>query len=247
MRGLSELTKTSIKLYIREPIAAFFTLAFPTMLILIFGAIYGNAPSPIFGGLGSMDVSMPAYSALILGTIGLLSVPITTAGYRQQGVLRRFRATPMRPLTYITSDLLTNLAMTILGMALLFAVGWLLYRVQFEGNIFLLLFAVILSGLAMSSMGYLIASIASGARVAQVIGMVIFYPMMFLSGAGMPIEFLPPSLQRVSDFLPLTYVSRLLRGLWFGEPFVDHLFEVAVLAGILVVFGGLAARFFRWE
>ncbi len=247
MRGLSELTKTSIKLYIREPIATFFTLAFPTMLILIFGAMYGNDPSPIFGGLGSMDVSMPAYSALILGTIGLLSVPITTAGYREQGILRRFRATPMRPLTYIASDLLTNLAMTILGMALLFTVGWLLYRVQFDGNILLLLFAVILSGLAMSSMGYLIASVASGARVAQVIGMVIFYPMMFLSGAGMPIEFLPPSLQRVSDFLPLTYVARLLRGLWFGEPFVDHLFEVAVLAGILVVFGGLAARTFRWE
>jgi ABC-2 type transport system permease protein len=247
MRGLSELTKTSITLYIREPIATFFTLAFPTMLILIFGAMYGNDPSPIFGGLGSMDVSMPAYSALILGTIGLLSVPITTAGYREQGILRRFRATPMRPLTYIASDLLTNLAMTILGMALLFTVGWLLYRVQFDGNILLLLFAVVLSGLAMSSMGYLIASVAPGARVAQVIGMVIFYPMMFLSGAGMPIEFLPPSLQRVSDFLPLTYVARLLRGLWFGEPFVDHLFEVAVLAGILVVFGAAAARYFRWE
>jgi ABC-2 type transport system permease protein len=247
MRSLTELTKTSIKLYIREPIAAFFTLAFPTMLILIFGAMYGNDPSPIFDGLGSMDVSMPAYSALILGTIGLLSVPITTAGYRQQGVLRRFRATPMHPLTYIVSDLLTNLAMTILGMILLFTVGWLLYRVQFEGNILLLLFAVILSGLAMSSMGYLIASIASGARVAQVIGMVIFYPMMFLSGAGMPIELLPPSIQRVSDFLPLTYVARLLRGLWFGEPLVDHLLEVVVLVVILVVFGGAAARYFRWE
>jgi ABC-2 type transport system permease protein len=247
MRSLTELTKTSIKLYIREPIAAFFTLAFPTMLILIFGAMYGNDPSPIFDGLGSMDVSMPAYSALILGTIGLLSVPITTAGYRQQGVLRRFRATPMHPLTYIVSDLLTNLAMTILGMILLFTVGWLLYRVQFEGNILLLLFAVILSGLAMSSMGYLIASIASGARVAQVIGMVIFYPMMFLSGAGMPIELLPPSVQRVSDFLPLTYVARLLRGLWFGEPLVDHLLEVVVLVVILVVFGGAAARYFRWE
>lgn len=247
MRSLTELTKTSIKLYIREPIAAFFTLAFPTMLILIFGAMYGNDPSPIFDGLGSMDVSMPAYSALILGTIGLLSVPITTAGYRQQGVLRRFRATPMHPLTYIVSDLLTNLAMTILGMILLFTVGWLLYRVQFEGNILLLLFAVILSGLAMSSMGYLIASIASGARVAQVIGMVIFYPMMFLSGAGMPIELLPPSVQRVSDFLPLTYVARLLRGLWFGEPLVDHLLEVVVLVVILVIFGGAAARYFRWE
>jgi ABC-2 type transport system permease protein len=94
---------------------------------------------------------------------------------------------------------------------------------------------------------YLIASLAPGARLAQVIGMVIFYPMMFLSGAGMPLEVLPESLRRVSTFLPLTYVVKLLRGVWFGEAWSEHWVEVAVLGGILIVFGGLAARFFRWE
>jgi ABC-2 type transport system permease protein len=247
MRSYRALTWVSFKLYLREPIATFFTMAFPPMLVLLFGAIYGNEPQSVFGGLGTMDISMPAYSALILGTIGFLSVPITTAGYREQGVLRRFRVTPMKPIAYLFADVTTNLIVTMLGMGLLVMVGWTLYRIQFEGNVLSVLLAVILSGLAMFSVGYLIASVAPSARLAQVIGMVIFYPMMFLSGAGMPIEVLPESLRRVSAYLPLTYVVRLLRGLWFGQTWGEHLSEVAVLAGVLAVASLVAARLFRWE
>jgi len=237
----------NFKLYLREPIATFFTLAFPPLLVLLFGAMYGNDPSPLYGDYGTMDITMPAYTALILGTIGLLGVPITTSGYREQGVLRRFRATPMRPLTYIVADLLTNLTMTLLGMAILIGVGWALYKVRFEGQVLSVFVAVVFSGLTMFAVGYLIASLAPGARTAQVIGMVIFYPMMFLSGASIPLEVMPEGVRRISDFLPLTHVVTLLRGLWFGEGWGEHLTEVIILGGILVVGAGLAARFFRWE
>jgi ABC-2 type transport system permease protein len=247
MRGLIQLTVMNFKLYLREPIATFFTLAFPPLLVLLFGAMYGNDPSPLYGDYGTMDITMPAYTALILGTIGLLGVPITTSGYREQGVLRRFRATPMRPLTYIVADLLTNLTMTLLGMAILIGVGWALYKVRFEGQVLSVFVAVVFSGLTMFAVGYLIASLAPGARTAQVIGMVIFYPMMFLSGASIPLEVMPEGVRRISDFLPLTHVVTLLRGLWFGEGWGEHLTEVIILGGILVVGAGLAARFFRWE
>jgi ABC-2 type transport system permease protein len=247
MRGFTQLVLINFKLYLRQPIATFFTLAFPPLLILIFGAMFGNDPSPLFGGYGSMDISMPAYSSLVLGTVGLLNVPITSGGYREQGILRRYRATPMRPLTYILADVLTNLVITLIGMVVLVTIGWLLYRVRFEGQALNVILAVVIGGLAMFALGYLIASLAPGARTAQVVGMVIFYPMMFLSGAGVPLEVMPDAVRRISDFLPLTYVVTLLRGMWFGEGLSDHLTEVAVLGGIFVVCAGLAARFFRWE
>lgn len=247
MRGFTQLIQVNFKLYLREPIAIFFTLAFPPLMILIFGTMYGNDPSPVFGGYGTMDISMPAYSALVLGTVGLLNVPITSGGYREQGILRRYRATPMRPLTYILADVLTNLVITLMGMVILVTVGWLMYRVRFEGQAFNVVLAVGLSGLAMFSIGYLIASVAPGARSAQVIGMVIFYPMMFLSGAGVPLEVMPEAVRRISDFLPLTYVVTLLRGMWFGDGWGDHLIEVAVHGVVFVICAGLAARFFRWE
>jgi len=247
MRGFRKLTLVNLKLYLREPVATFFTLAFPPLMVVLFGAMYGNDPSPMFGGYGSMDVSMSGYTAMILGTVGFLGVPITISGYRESGVLRRFQATPMRPLTYILADIVANLVTTLLGMMGLVIIGWLLYRVQFEGQVVAVILAVVFCGLAMFSIGYLIAGLAPGARTAQVVGMVIFYPMMFLSGASIPLEVMPETIQRLADFLPLTYVVRLLRGLWFGDAWGEHLLETAVLAGVLLVCTALAARFFRWE
>lgn len=227
--------------------ATFFTLAFPPLLVLLFGAVYGNDPEPMFGGYGSMDVSMPGYTAMILGTVGLFGVPITISGYRESGVLRRFQATPVRPLAYIMADIVANLIITLLGMVGLVVVGWLLYRVRFEGQAVQVIPAVIFGGLTMFSIGYLIASIAPGSRAALVMGMVIFYPMTFLSGAAIPLEVMPASIQRVADFLPLTYVVNLLRGLWFGGSWEDHLLDMAILGAVLIAGTALAARFFRWE
>ena len=160
MKSFGKLTYVNLKLSMREPMAMFFTLAFPPLLVVLFGAMYGNDPAEMFGGYGSMDISMPAYTALILSTVGLMSVPITISGYRETGVLRRFQATALRPLTYIAADVVAHLAMTLLGMVGLVVAGWLLYRVQFEGNAIAVACAVVLGGLCMFSVGYLIASLA---------------------------------------------------------------------------------------
>ena len=153
----------------------------------------------------------------------------------------------LRPFTYILSDVVANLLMTLVGMVGLVLVGWLLYRVHFEGNVLTVIVAVTFSGLAMCSVGYLLGSVAPNARTAQVVSMVIFYPMLFLSGAGIPLEIMPATIKKVSSFLPLTYVVKLLRGLWFGDSWGDHLLETAVLGGILALGALLSARLFRWE
>lgn len=247
MKSLKTLTWANIKLYLREPIATFFTLAFPPLMVVLFGAMYGNDPNPMFSGYGSMDISMPGYTAMILSTVAFLGVPITISVYRESGVLRRFKTTPLRPVTYIIADILANLVTTLLGMIGLVLAGWLLYRVRFEGQLISIILAFIFCSLSMFSIGYLVAGLAPGARSAQVIGMVIFYPMMFLSGSSIPLEVMPETIQRISQFLPLTYVVRLLRGLWFGESWGEYKNEIFILGCILVVCTLLASRFFRWE
>ncbi len=247
MRSYTQLLAVNLRLFLREPITVFFTLGFPVMLVLIFGGMYGNAPNPLFGGRGSMDISMPGYAALILGSVGFMTVAINTSNYREARILRRFRATPLRPLTYILADVTANLVMTLLGMVGFLLVGWLIYRVRFAGQPVSVLAGIILCALSMFSIGYMIASLAPNARAAQVISMAIFYPMMFLSGAGIPLEVMPATIRRIADFMPLSYPVRLLRGLWFGEAWSEHLLEVAVLGGILALCTALAARWFRWE
>jgi ABC-2 type transport system permease protein len=147
----------------------------------------------------------------------------------------------------MTADVTANLIMVLAGMAGIVIVGWSLYRVQFEGHALSVLIAVILSGLTMFAVGYLIAALAPTARAAQVIGMMVLYPMLFLSGATIPLEVMPKSVQGISDFLPLTYVVRLLRGLWFGEPWGSLMLETGLLIAILVACTAIAVRLFRWE
>ncbi len=85
------------------------------------------------------------------------------------------------------------------------------------------------------------------ARTAQVIAMVLLYPMLILSGAAWPRELMPAGVQTVSNFLPLTYVVNLLSGLWNGEPWGNHLLDVGVLVGMLLLGILISVKTFRWE
>ena len=247
LRGLAIFTRTQATLYLREPIATFFTIFFAPLFLVLFGLIYGNEPSEILGGRGSMDVTVPAYLGIIIVTVGLIGLPIQTSVNRELGILRRYRVTPLRPLTYIVADVTAYWAMALVGMVLLVVVGKLAYDIRFEGDVLSVLAGFTLSTASFLSMGFVLASVAPTARVAQTLGMVLSYPMMFLSGATIPYELLPSAVQRIADFLPLTYVVKLMRSLWFGEPWSELGLEVLVLAGILLVCGVISARFFRWD
>jgi len=247
MLGFRKLTLVQAKLYLREPMAAFFTLLFgPSMLILL-GAIFRNVPDPMYGGLGYLDMSVPAYMAMIIGIVGLTAVPIAAAIRREEGVLRRFSVTPLRPLTYFLTDVLAPFLMTLLGILLLVLVGTVVYHVRFEGNLFSLLAGISLGACAFFAAGYALVGLVSSARVVVVIGNVVLYPLMIFSGAMVPLEIMPDTVLTISRFLPLTHLVALLRGLWFGKGWGDYLTEVAVLAGVAIVGMLIIARTFRWE
>ncbi len=247
MRAFVKLTLTHLKLYVREPVAFFFTVVFAPMMLVLFGSIYGNDPVDLFGGYGTMDVSVPAYIALIIVTVGLMSVPVATTTYREQGVLRRFRATPLSPAVYMASELLQFYLMALAGVALLALVGRLAYHVRYDGNLFAIGLGFTLSALSIFALGYLLAGISPTPRFAQAVGMVLAFPMMFLSGATIPLQVMPESVQRLAQWIPLTYVVELMQGLWFGDPWRDLGKPIAVLIAVGLVSGAVAARTFRWE
>jgi ABC-2 type transport system permease protein len=247
LRGLRPLAISQARLYLREPMATFFTLAFAPLLLVLFGLIYGNEPSELFGGRGSMDVTVPAYIGLVVVTVGLIGIPIQTAAHRELGILRRYRATPMRPLTYLVADVAVYYLMTVIGVALLVIVGALAFNVRFEGDPVTLLAGFSLCSLSFFALGYVLAGVAPSARVAQTAGMILAYPMMFLSGASIPLEVLPTGLRQIADFIPLTHVVRLMRGVWAGDSWGSMGLEIAILVVMLAVGAAVAARVFRWE
>jgi ABC-2 type transport system permease protein len=247
LRGLGPLARVEAKLFLREFFAVFFTLAFPLIMLVLFGGIYGNKPNPFFGGHGSVDVLTPAYIAMLIGTSGLLTLTMTLSSYREQGILRRYRATPLRPQTILMAQLLVVFLMLVLGVILLLVCARLAFHLRFSGNVLSVAAAFLLGSLSFFCLGFILAGLMPTARSAQAVAMVVFYPMIFLSGAAIPREVLPVTVRKVAQVLPMTHVVNLLRGLWVGEPWGRHLTEVAVLA--LVAAAGLvvAVKTFRWE
>jgi len=247
MRGFWKLTFIELKLLLREPLAAFFTLIFPVMMLFLFGAIYGNTPTPFFAGQGFVDAMVPAYAAMIIATSSIMSLSIHMADSRERGVLRRYRATPLRPLAVLGGQVIPIFLMTLMGMVILIAAGVLVYHLKMPADGLSVLGGFVLSCLSFFALGFVLAAVMPTARSAQVVAMVLYYPMIFLSGSSIPREVLPQGVRSVARFLPLTPVVNLLRALWKGDGWSGHLGDVLFLAGVFVVGSVVAARTFRWE
>ena len=247
MKSLLRMSWVEAKLFLREPVGAFFTLVFPLMMLFIFGTIYGYQPAAQPGGQGAIDNLIPAFTAMTIGITGLMATTITMATYREKGILRRLRTTPVSPLVVLIAQVVVVFTMTALGMLLLVIAGKLVYHVRFEGNAISLLGGFILGSLSFFGIGFILAGTLPTARTAQIIAMVLMYPMLIFSGAAWPRELMPPAIQKVSAFVPLTYVVNLLRGLWIGESWGAHLLDVGVLVGMLLLGILVSAKTFRWE
>lgn len=247
MRTFLKLAVVQTKLYLREPMGVFFTLLFGPLMLIMMGFIFGTEPQEVLSGLSQMDVSVPTFSALIVGITGLMSIPIGTILRREMGVLKRFYATPLKPITYFLTDILAPFLVTLLGVGLLVAMGMLFYQVRFEGNWLSFIAGVCFSTLSFFALGYGLSGLFKTARVYIVLGNVIIIPITILSGAMVPLEVMPQSIRDISRFDPLAHAVTLLRGLWFGEAWSQHLPEVAVLGGMLIVSVALIAFTFKWE
>jgi ABC-2 type transport system permease protein len=247
MKSLLKMTWMEGKLFLREPASAFFTLIFPLLMLFIFGSIYGNNPPPGSTSRGAIDALIPAFTAMIIGMVGLMPITITLATYRENGILRRLRTTPISPLVVMVAQVIVVFTMTVLGMILLVSAGVLVYHVQFEGNLLSLLGGFVLASLSFYGIGFILASTLPTARTAQIVAMVLLYPMLILSGAAWPRELMPATVEKISAFLPLTYVVNLLRGLWVGDAWSLHITDVIILVVMLAVGVLVSVRLFRWE
>jgi ABC-2 type transport system permease protein len=247
MRALIKLAIVQTKLYLREPIGVFFTLAYGPLLLIMMGFIFGSEPQAILNGLSQLDISVPSYIAMIIGLGGLTAIPIGVTTRRENGVLRRFYATPLRPLTYFLADILAPFVVTLMGAVLLIAVGLLVYHVRFDGNWLSVTGGICFCMLSFFGLGYALSGIFPNTRVAVVVGNVLIIPMVMLSGAMVPLEVMPASVQNIANYVPLTHAVYLLRGLWFGESWGQHMVSVAVLGGVLLISMIVIGLTFKWE
>ena len=245
MKTFLKLTLMELKLQLREPLALFFTLAFPVMVMVLFGFIFGNDAEELLGGYGQVDLSVPGYIGMVVGTIGLLSIPTTLANYRDLGILRRLRATPLGSSPVLWSQVAAQVVMTAAGITLLFIAGLAIFNLRIPNGNLAVIPAILLSAFSFFAVGFVLAGVMPSARTAQVVGMAVFYPMLFLSGAARPRYIMPDFVQQIAGLLPLTHVVILVEDLWLKGSW--NLTSVAVVTVVLIL-GLVISRFtFRWE
>ena len=248
LRGLWKLTWIEIKIFLREPLGAIGTIGVPVLIFLVLGRIVsGKLPPSAVAANNFVRVGLPVFASVLIAISAVLSLITIISIYREGGILKRLRATPLRPQTILTAHVLVKLILTATTLALMVLAGKRYYPVGVHAPLFSFTIALLISTWSILSIGFLIASIVPTARFAQPIGAIILYPMIAVSGLFIPIESLPPVLRAVARVLPLTYAVPLLQGIWNGDAWLAHAGDVAALAVLFVVCTALSAKVFRWE
>ena len=250
MRGLWQLTWLEIKIYIREPLGAIGSLM-PVIIFVVIGRMVPKAALPRSPELPQTGVfspgALPVLISLLIALSAVLSLVTIIAIYREGGILKRLRATPLRPATILSAHVLAKLLLTAVTIGLLLLAGKRYFVFGAGVPVYSFAAALFLSACSILSLGFIIASIVPTARFAQPVGALIFYPMIGLSGLFVPVAQYPPVLGAVARALPLTYVVSLLLGIWRGEGWLAHTGDLAALVVTFVVGLAISSKVFRWE
>lgn len=248
LRGFWRLTWLEIKIFVREPLGLIGTVGAPVLIFVLLGRVLGaraRSASPDVPRFASVD--LPIFVSVLIAANAVLSLVAIMAIYREGGILKRLRATPLRPHTILTAHVMVKLLFTALTLAVMVLAGRRYYPVGAGVPLASFTLAMLFCTASVVSMGFLIASVVPTARFAQPIGTLILYPMIGFSGLFFPVESLPPMLQTVARALPLTYAVSLLRGIWHGEGWSGHAGDVVVLTLMFLAFTAVSAKVFRWE
>ncbi|MBE3001787.1 ABC transporter permease [Nocardiopsis sp. HNM0947] len=246
MTVLLRLTRAETRLFLREPISVVFALLFPPVLYAVLGSVpsFQEAEEGL-GGLRVIDLYTPIVVALAFTVPALTNLPQQFATYRERGVLRRMRTTPVRPAVMLGAQMLMYTCMSVATMLVILALGRVAFDVDLPQLPLAYIAAHLLTSLAVLAIGLLVGAVAPSGTSAGAIGFVLLLPMLFFAGLWTPRETMPDVLRTISDATPLGAGVQSLQDAAAGD--WPHLLHLAVLLGWTVAAGALAARYFRWE
>jgi len=238
--------RTEARLFAREPGSLFWIMLFPVALLCILGAVPTfRDPQPELGGLRTIDLYIPVTVLLSMIMAALMAMPPVLMGYRERGILRRLRTTPVSPGTVLLTQAALHAAAVLVSLVLLLAVGRLAFDIALPGSVLGYAVALLLAIAAAFSMGAVVAAVSPNVRVGTAIGMVFFFPSMFTAGVWFPVQAMGGLLRDAVVLTPLGAASEALHTAGTGSfPGAVDLVVVAVWTAGLAL---LAVRAFRWD
>lgn len=247
MKRFLKLLKIEGLLELRCPDSIFFGVCMPVGIIVLIGAICGSKPA--FHG-ASYTLLESSFGALI--TVGIcatafMGIPIIIADYRDKKILKHFFVTPISPAVLLLVQVVIGMILSIISSICVYAVVKLFFNYEMRGSKIGFILSYFLVMFSMYSIGMLIASICKNMKITNVVCSIVYFPMLLLSGATVPYEIFPKTLQYVSNVLPLTQGIKLLKGYSLGLPHQSLLTPIVIMVIWGLVSSIAAVKTFRWE
>jgi ABC-type multidrug transport system permease subunit len=230
-----------IQLALRNKMFFFFSVIFPVGMFFVYSGIFAKShPRGVSFFLG------PVIALNVMGSFWGLSAMLVT--FREQGILRRFHVSPVTATDMLASSILANYVLTLPTVLIELLFARAIFHVNTFGDPISLLVLVTVGTVSFASLGLVVASITNTMQETQVLNQLIWLPLIFLSGATLPMGYLPKSAQDVSVFLPATYlVSGLQNAVFFSFPVQKILVQLISLAIWAILSFFVATQLFRWE
>jgi ABC-2 type transport system permease protein len=246
LRGFWKLTWVEAKIFAREPMGFVGTLLMPVLVFIALGRAFGAA-KPVATPPIDMPFNVAILAAILIALSAVQSLVAIISIYREGGILKRLRSTPLSPVTILGAHVVVKLVFTVISLSLLMLAGRRLFPGVMQVNVLSFTLAVLLSTFSILSLGFVLASIVPTARFAQPIGAAVLYPMLALSGLFYPIARFPRALQLLASLLPTTHAVALLQGVWDGSGWGAHWVNVVALFALFAAYTALSTKVFRWE
>jgi ABC-2 type transport system permease protein len=247
MRSLAKLTLVELKLFTREPVNLVFTLILPVMILIVMGEVFGRAAdvSAMYRGVNAMDYYIPAYIGVVMAAIGLVSIPVHIAGYRERGILRRLRSSSLSIKSFLISQLVVSLVITLACLVVLIALAVVVYHIKMPHSIGLVIGGSMIAMLSFVALGIFLGLVLPNARTAQGVGMPLWFLIFMLSGSGPPRDVMTSVMQTAGKLTPGWHSTSLIQDAWLGYGW--NLSASLVLVGFLAAAAVISFLVFRRE
>jgi len=252
-RGFGRLLRTETAVWLRDAASVFFGILFPTVLLVGVGfGIPGMRepmtddvpPDSIWYGVTPIATYLPTVLAMAVGTLAILSLPVTFATFRDKGVLRRLSTTPMRPQAIIVAHLVISVVTSLVGVVLALVVAQTAFGIVRPAQLGVVVGAFALGMLSLFALGMLLSAVVNKPSTANAVASLVYFPLLFLAGLWTPGPIMPDVVRQIGQFTPMGAAAQAMDTGWFGEGFPA--LQFVVMAAWTVVLLPLAGRLFRW-
>lgn len=245
MKRFFKLYSTEQKLAFRSCDVIIFGIAMPVGILILISVIAGNKMAG--DGYTYLESSFASLISVGICASAFMGIPLTVADYRDKKILKRFFTTPCSPGWILGSDVLCCSINAVLSAAAVSLAAVVFFGYHMRGNVFLFAGTWLLTMMSMFSIGLLMASLCRTVKSANVTTSLVYFPMLFLSGATIPYEIFPEGLQKAAAVLPLTQGIKMIKAVSLDMP-MDSVWRPAVLlAAITLICCMISVKTFRWE